>query len=432
MWQDLGMKNTHTKQNVRDEFFAPVASALQRSEFSYKCPKYTDRLYLESGVGRSIKNVISGREWIQHVLMKLGIKITVSNSFAVFKSSRRLNFLSGIAKDVRTQADKLISQGGDPLSQYSELSGFAIYASDGHTHKASAHEQEIYGKKRPVTHIYSLNLRMQTLIPLVLAEPGANRKKEHELTALKRIGVQALRMGEKTGTKVIHVYDPAIVDYTQWYKWKKGSGVYILTLEKSNSALITVGINDWDRDDTRNIGVICDELVGPSNGHIMRRVTYQDPLTGKTFRFITNELTIPPGLIAFLYKLRWNVEKTFDEIKNKFFERKAWGNSNGAKIQQANFIALAYNLMRILETKLKRDEGIIDHAVAAKRKKRLKKEKEETIVAGRRANALVLAWHRSSQRSLQFIRWLRYCIENSTSWGPAIKLLRPLMAEYLH
>jgi IS4 transposase len=46
---------------------------------------------------------------------------------------------------------------------------------------------------------------------------------------------------------------------------------------------------------------------------------------------------IPPGLIALLYKLRWGVEKSFDEMKNKLLERREarkegverarWGNS---------------------------------------------------------------------------------------------------------
>ncbi len=80
----------------------------------------------------------------------------------------------------------------------------------------------------------------------------------------------------------------------------------------------------------------------------MRRITYDDPITGKIYRFITNELTLPPGLIAFLYKLRWDIEKIFDQVKNKLLEQKAWAKSATAKIQQAHFIALAHNLMVLL------------------------------------------------------------------------------------
>lgn len=213
-----------------------------------------------------IEHVISGRDWVQRLRMKSAITVSVSNFFAALRSDRRLKMLDEIVHDVRTQADQLIAKSNDPLMVHPELDGFAVYATDGHTHGASAHEKEIAGKKRPVTHIYSLNLRTQTLLPLALSTPQAYKKKEHELSTLKRIGTEALRMKAPTGTRVIHVYDAAIVDYRQWYKWKQGNGIYVLTVEKSNSALTTIGKREWDGDDPRNTGIVSDEYVGPSNG----------------------------------------------------------------------------------------------------------------------------------------------------------------------
>ena len=35
------------------------------------------------------------------------------------------------------------------------------------------------------------------------------------------------------------------------------------------------------------------------------------------FSFLTSEYTLPPGVIAHLCRLRWEIEKTFDELKNK-------------------------------------------------------------------------------------------------------------------
>ena len=32
-------------------------------------------------------------------------------------------------------------------------------------------------------------------------------------------------------------------------------------------------------------------------------------------------MNIRPGVIAFLYKLRWDVEKVFDQLKNKLEEK---------------------------------------------------------------------------------------------------------------
>ena len=426
------MNYTPTKPTLRQTFFAPLAAALSRSTHIRACPGYTDAQHLESGVGRVFDHIVSGREWVQRIAMKFGVAVSVSNFFASLRSKRRQAMVNEVCCDVRAQADGLIVPAADPLAAHSELDGFAVYASDGHTHRASAHEKERHGKKYPVTHIYSLNLRTHSLSPLGLSFPQKRqRKKEHELATLKRIGGKALRMDEPTGVRVIHVYDPAVIDYVQWQKWKQGRGIYVLTLEKSNSALTILGDVPWDIDDKRNIGVIADELVGPSNGYLMRRVTYKDPVTGKIYRFLLNELTIPPGLVAFLYKLRWDVEKVFDEIKNKSFERKAWAGNEQAKSQQAMFICLAHNLMRILETKLHHDEGITDQKAVVRRRTRIDEEITQAKEAGRIPNPLVTTWQRATQRCCQFFRWLRHCLADSTPWTQAVELLRPLMAGYI-
>jgi len=81
---------------------------------------------------------------------------------------------------------------------------------------------------------------------------------------------------------------------------------------------------------------------------------------GKKYRFLTNEMTLPPGIIAFLYKLRWDIEKMFDQSKNKFHEKKAWAKSKNSKKQQAHFITIAHNLCILLERILQDEEGIVD------------------------------------------------------------------------
>ena len=113
--------------------------------------------------------------------------------------------------------------------------------------------------------------------------------------------------------------------------------------------------------DPRNHGVLSDESIISSEGIALRRVTYVDPVTNKKYRFLTNEMTLPPGIIAFLYKLRWDIEKSFDQSKNKFHETRAWAKSNNSKKQQANFITIAHNLCILLERKLREQEGIVDH-----------------------------------------------------------------------
>ncbi len=427
------MKTTETKkqETLRNQFFAPLEVALSRAENTRTCNDYSDQTYVHSGVGRVVEASQSGREWIQFFCTVACVYVSVANCFAALRSKRRLRLLEEVDADVRQQADQQIREHGNPFSNYPELEPFEIYASDGHSHGASAHEDEIYGKKRAVNHIFSLNLRTHTLAHLTVTQPAKGKKKEHEIKAIKRIGGHALRLDVPKGTKVIHVYDPAIIDYRQWYKWKQGHGVYIITREKSNSKLLTLELRSWDKNDPRNAGVISDELVRSSNGYSMRRVRYRDPVSGQSYSFLTTEMTLEPGLIAFIYKLRWDIEKVFDEVKNKLAQKKAWGKQNTAKTQQALFITLAHNLLLMLEKKLEVEEGITDEKVRRKQAKRLATDIQKAQRAGRTPNCLVENVTRATERSLQFIRWLRTGLTLNTSWEKAVEQVRPLMLHYL-
>ena len=113
-------------------------------------------------------------------------------------------------------------------------------------------------------------------------------------------------------------------------------------------------------------------------------------------------------------------------------EQKAWANSQTAKIQQAHFITLAHNLMVLLNHQLETEEGIADQKSQHKRKQTRAREMKQALSKGEKVNSLVLSWRRATQRCFQFIRWLRYCLENSTPWREAVDMLRPLMQNYLH
>lgn len=85
----------------------------------------------------------------------------------------------------------------------------------------------------------------------------------------------------------------------------------------------------------------------------------------------------------------------------------------------------------MLENTLKAEEGIVDLKVQAKQTKRLAEDIEKTVQAGRSPNILVQNLSRATQRSLQFIRWLRTGLILNTSWEQAVVQLRPLMLRYL-
>lgn len=418
------------KETIKKAFWLPLEQAFAESQLIRKCNEYSDYEHLFCGISRVIEIAMSGRAWIQNFQFIHESALSVGSFFMTLKSRRRTAMLAEVAQKISLTLDEKTLTTQDPLLCHEELNGFSIYATDGHTHKASAHEDPILGKVRAPTHIFSLNLRTHSLSHIDLCVPEKGKKKEHEITTLKRIEMDALRLGNIKGQKVIHVYDPAIIDYEQWKSWKNNKGIYVITLEKSNSILSVETEREID-EDNRNAGVLKDEEVISVTGVRLRRIVYEDPVTGKIYRFLTNEMTLLPGLIAFLYKLRWDIEKVFDELKNKFDERKAWGKTEDAKKQQALFMTIAHNLTLMLERKLENEEGIIDEKVRCKKRKRKMEEVKKAKASGRKISPLVVGMERATQRSLQFIRWLRSTLLHQTPWPRAIEKLRPLMLKYI-
>jgi len=148
---------------------------------------------------------------------------------------------------------------------------------------------------------------------------------------------------------------------------------------KANMALMKVGHLPFERADQINAGIQSDELLGsPTSGVLLRRVTFLDVLTGITYEYLTNllERSVPPGVIAHLYKMRWDIEKSFDKVKNKLGEKKAWASSATAKSMQAQFICLSVNLLQFVEHLLGK-EGIVNEPEAKRCAARLEVAKTQ-------------------------------------------------------
>jgi len=419
------------ESSVSQKFLVPLREAFSKVSSKRKCHSYTDENHLISGVNRALSDHRSGRAWVQYFQFISTISLTVDGFFKALRSERRAAIIESANQALVDEYAVALPE-DDPFTSTPELDKFAIYATDGHSLAHSVHDETIKDKKRANNHIFALNLRSRLMEHIALCVPEEDKAKKHEISTLKKLDKKTLRMRQPKGVKVVHVYDPAIVDYRYWLELKR-TGIYIVTVEKEKSAFWRTAILEFDRNDPRNLGVISDEYVVTSNEVMIRRIVYEDPVTGRIYKFITTitDKTVPPGAIAFMYKSRWDIEKAFDQTKNRFMERKSWGKSETSKQQQAHFICLAYNLCALLEKKLKLEEGIVDEKVRIKQQKRKETEKRQAESAGRKMNSLVMGSCLITQRSSQFIRWLRVALDHATPWKRAVSELRPLMIRYL-
>jgi hypothetical protein len=428
---------TGCKSIIHAEFFKPLFEALGQARSRRDCPALDDALWLEIGVRRCIDIVQSGRDFLQRLADRHDTRILISTFFASLKSARRLALLDEVGAIVRARMRQAIP---DPFARYSCLDGFDLYAGDGHFVAAACHDKArargdagaaVAGRttraratRYATGHIYTLDLRHHAMSHLDVADQ-VGRDKEHEMRALKRQGTPALRQGAARGRKVLYVWDRAGIDFRQWHHWKMGAGIYFLSREKDNMSLQVVGKSAFDPAAPENIGIVADEMVGTSAGTCLRRVAFLDAATGVLYTFLTNLPTsVPPGIVALLYRSRWDIEKVFDEFKNKLCEGKSWAGSAAAKACQARLLCLAHNLLTLMEEMVRTREGVRNAAEFRRKDKGRERRIECQEKAGGGPIAhMAHAADRLTVRTVKFVRWLRNHLDLERDWEAAVARL---------
>jgi hypothetical protein len=85
----------------------------------------------------------------------------------------------------------------------------------------------------------------------------------------------------------------------------------------------------------------------------LRRIGYRDPLTGKSFVFLTNNFRVPALTIAKLYKSRWQIELFFKWIKQHLRIKAFYGTSENAVRVQIWIAIAVYVLIAIIRKRLR-------------------------------------------------------------------------------
>jgi hypothetical protein len=418
---------------LEDVFFAPLLQALQVPGITRGCAVVDDVSFAALAVLRVLENSKTGRDFIQTHGMPASPGLTRSNYFDGLASPRRLEMFSALERELQRQQLPSLRAHDDRLAHLGELDDMEIWAGDGHCIAHATHDpRNEKGGYRPVNLIYKLDLRSGWMRFMDLALPTA-RGTEHEITTLKRQDKEELRCGAAKGRSTLMVYDAAIIDFQYAYNLKQSKSIYILTAWKDNLAPMTVIPREIDRANPANKLVISDETLYFNNTPgLWRRITASCPDSDEIYITLTNQMNHSPGCLNQCRRLRWNIEKAFDQQEQKLDERKAWTASEEGKRIQAIAMSIVHNLLRLFEAKLKSEEGIHDSKVIKAWQKDLDKRAEKARAAGRTLPVkLYQALYRPTEVSLQFIRWLRVSLMRPTCYRLAIEQLRPLMKAYL-
>jgi len=412
---------------VRDAFLEPALTLLCSLEHYRDDLTYSDSEFITLGVRRINTLHPSGRAFLQSARQCDVTDVSLRAYFGAASSPRRLAMMH----ELNTALSQTITTSVDRFAAFPELQGREILALDGHDIAHATHEPAATmtsGRREvpdTVTGVFLRNLR--TGAARVLAQTDGH---QNEWAAVKaREWTDFHWLPKSKGTIV--VIDPIAVDFAFLRGAKFKGDFTVITRTKANLAVRRLRALDWDKKDPRNQGVLSDERVWFGEPGEFRRITYQDPETGEIFEFLTTEFHLPPGLIAQLYRLRWDIEKFFDVCENLLNEKRAWGSGPIPAQVQNEFLVLVHNLLILLSGKLEDQEGIRDEKVEKKYEAALKIRSALARLKDKTVSPFVRSLRRITRWSSQFTRWVQDAILLGWNWRIGVEKLRPLMQAYM-
>ena len=400
--------------------------ALEKDRFNpmfRKCGKMPDEDFFFYCAVRAMGQFGSGRAFLQNVSLKYNWRLPRTRFFEALQSKRRMAVVSETASEAFRIFEKQATMAGiNFLKLFPELEEYAVFNGDGHFIQHSAHTVPKKKRKFAAGSVYVQSLRTGNLFPLCSITDGDS--KPHEMPVFREAVEEFLPSWFSGYAKTLWILDMAYVD-NRWWGFQRKKGHYFITRLKSNARPIKCGDLAIDTGDPINKGVTASYQAGMSCGWLFRVVEYTDPETGEAYSFVTNlDNQIRPGLIAWLYFKRWNIEKNFDTTKNTMEEKKAWARGKNALTIQSHAIAFAYNMMRFFHEMIareqKEEEQNAETLSERKYRKVLKKRQHKAVRAGREIHPMLLTV-RMVRIPSAFVRCFRFCFLDNLpidkTWG---------------
>lgn len=433
---NLGFMDLQQNPALMDQFLAPALNVLEHYTRNGKdCPTVTDSDFIRLGCLRVLSQAQSGRDFLQHQREVFEEELERSTFFAVLHSQRRRRMLAEVSQMLYLQGTRHMEERGqDLLAGFSELSQRQVLAVDGHQIAHACHAlRDDKGRHVGSKNLYGLCLHTGLMHNLGAVQ-GDGRYR-HEMPVLRQQlpgWLKGIKRGKGRKAPIL-VLDPAFVDGPFWADMKvlRRYGALMVTRMKEHMSPEVYQERDWCATDLVNLGVQSDCSVVFNGGHRMRRIEYVDPETGQKHVFLTTVDDLPPGLIAWLYLLRWRIEKVFDTGKNKLQETKAWATGGTAREIQGHFFALCHNLLVLFSRYLQSEHGLEERKLQEKKAKALEERQKAAEREGRQVHPLHWQMPPVVQLSLQYIRTLRNHISMKSSLAASIEPFNATLSAYL-
>ena len=276
-------------------------------------------------------------------LYRMGFRGRVSRStLADANDTRDWRIYAGVAAGLITKARKLYAD--EPLDVELEES---VYALDATT-------IDLCLNLFPWAHFRSTKsaVKLHTLLDLRGSIPtfiDITPGKTHDVNVLDKIAFEP---------GAFYIMDRAYLDYERLYFMHLDAAFFVIRAKK-NLGFVRNSSRPVDPDS----GVRSDHIGRFGAGVVsypekLRRVRFYDEKQSRFLTFLTNNMTLPPAVIAKLYKMRWQVELFFKWIKQHLRIKSFYGTSDNAVKTQVWIAVSVYVLVAILKKQLNLDPSL--------------------------------------------------------------------------
>lgn len=333
-------------ETVLAEWFAPMQKALDRVRYSrQRHSTLSVDFFILLGCLRQLQGTEVLRELIQSLfdLDTLAERVPLARSTwsDALANRGRCDILRAATQQLVLVARNVLP---DRFADYTELSARPLYALDATYQTESSHYRPVYprdgGTDNSKGHMALTTYDLRSGIAVDVATETASID---EMRFVKEKWIAKQWTCQK---QAIYVVDRAFIEARYWDQRKLNYQATVITRMKSvlkyevlnETALAATPINE---------GVIWDKTIQlNSSKQNWRLIQFLAP-DGKVYEYLSNDFTLLPGTIAFLYHRRWDEEKYFDNYKTDLANTKAWGKSPVAIEQQALLGLVTHLLTRL-------------------------------------------------------------------------------------
>ena len=191
-------------------------------------------------------------------------------------------------------------------------------------------------------------VKMHTLLDLRGAIPAFIHISDGKMADVNVLDLLPIEAG------AFYVMDRGYLDFARLYTLHQAGAFFVTRAKRGMNARRV-----YSAQTDRATGVICDQAIALNGFYVskdypehLRRIRFKDPASGNTLVFLTNNTSLPPLLIAALYKSRWQVELFFKWIKQHLRIKRFLGTSQNAVKTQIWCAVSTYVLIAIVKKEL--------------------------------------------------------------------------------